>query len=92
MYWEILTYDRLQALCFGRPCAFQNRSSDTKFPVENEWIEDKDGFHLAKYKLMGMMESVIEIQTSAAPVSYNTVVELDRKLVECKSTRHRLRY
>lgn len=43
VYWEILTYDRLQALCFGRPCAFQNRASDTQYPTDIDWIPDEDG-------------------------------------------------
>lgn len=61
MYWEILTYDRLQSMCFGRPCALSNRTSDTQYPDDPTLISDVDGFHRAKYRLMHMMESVIDI-------------------------------
>lgn len=84
VYWEILTYDRLQAMCFGRPGALINRSCDTKLPSDPHWIPDEDGFHRAKYELMEMMERVIDIQTTPGPVQYSDVVELDKAVCECK--------
>lgn len=61
LYWEILTYDRLQSMCFGRPSAFSNRASDTLFPDDEMLIDDADGFHRSKYRLMEMMERVIDV-------------------------------
>lgn len=43
VYWEILTYDRLQSMCFGRPCALSNRNSDTAYPDDPTLISDVDG-------------------------------------------------
>ncbi|WWC86691.1 uncharacterized protein L201_001568 [Kwoniella dendrophila CBS 6074] len=84
VWWEIVTYDRLQALCFGRPCATSNKWSDTKIPEITEFIGDETGFHRAKYNMITMMERVIDVQTQASAVSYNTVMQLDSELREFK--------
>ncbi|WVF69574.1 hypothetical protein IAT40_004352 [Kwoniella sp. CBS 6097] len=84
VWWELVTYDRLQALCFGRPCATNDRWSDTKPPEAVDLIGDEDGFHRAKYKLIVMMERVIDVQTQTNAVSYTSVMQLDTELKEFK--------
>ncbi|WVQ79861.1 hypothetical protein IAT38_001961 [Cryptococcus sp. DSM 104549] len=84
VWWEVVTYDRLQALCFGRPCSTSYKWSDTKMPEVSELIGDEDGFHRAKYGLMHLMERVIDIQTQTAAVSYAAVAQLDLDLREYK--------
>ncbi|OCF33828.1 transcriptional regulatory protein [Kwoniella heveanensis BCC8398] len=84
VWWELVTYDRLQALCFGRPCATSDRWSDTKPPEAVDLIGDEDGFHRAKYKLIVMMERVINVQTQTSAVSYTSVMQLDTELREFK--------
>ncbi|WVW78218.1 hypothetical protein I302_100169 [Kwoniella bestiolae CBS 10118] len=84
VWWEVVTYDRLQALCFGRPCATSDRWSDTKIPQATDLIGDEDGFHRAKYTLITMMERVIDVQTQASAVSTNAVMQLDSELREFK--------
>nr|XP_019004911.1 transcriptional regulatory protein [Kwoniella mangroviensis CBS 8507]OCF68372.1 transcriptional regulatory protein [Kwoniella mangroviensis CBS 8507] len=84
VWWEVVSYDRLQALCFGRPCATSNKWSDTKIPEATDLIGDEDGFHRAKYTLITMMERVIDVQTQASAVSYNSVMQLDSELREFK--------
>lgn len=61
LYWEVLTYDRLQALCFGRPCAMSNRASDTLLPDDEMLAGDDDGFHRSKYRLIEIMERVVDV-------------------------------
>ncbi|WVQ98275.1 hypothetical protein IAU59_005398 [Kwoniella sp. CBS 9459] len=84
VWWELVTYDRLQALCFGRPCATNDRWSDTRPPEAIDLIGDEDGFHRAKYKLIVMMERVIDVQTQTNAVSYTSVMQLDTELKEFK--------
>ncbi|KAK8847607.1 hypothetical protein IAR55_005466 [Kwoniella newhampshirensis] len=84
VWWELVTYDRLQALCFGRPCSTSYKWSDTQMPEVPELIGDEDGFHLAKYNLMGMMERVIDVQTQTKAVSFTAVTQLDTELRELK--------
>nr|XP_019008279.1 transcriptional regulatory protein [Kwoniella pini CBS 10737]OCF47060.1 transcriptional regulatory protein [Kwoniella pini CBS 10737] len=86
VWWELVTYDRLQALCFGRPCATSNKWSDTKIPEGSDSMGDEDGFHRAKYTLISMMERVIDIQTQASLTSYQAIIQLDSELREFKST------
>ncbi|OWZ64278.1 hypothetical protein AYX15_03919 [Cryptococcus neoformans] len=84
VWWEIVSYDRLQALCFGRPCSTSYRWSDTKIPEVPELIGDETGFHRAKYGLMHLMERVIDVQTQVVPVSLTVVSQLDSDLREYK--------
>ncbi|WVR09794.1 hypothetical protein IAU60_006870 [Kwoniella sp. DSM 27419] len=84
VWWELVTYDRLQALCFGRPCATSDRWSDTKVPEAADLIGDEDGFHRAKYTLITMMERVIDVQTQPNAVSFSAVMQLDSELKEFK--------
>ncbi|KAL1413451.1 hypothetical protein Q8F55_001218 [Vanrija albida] len=86
VFWEIVTYDRLQSMCFGRPTAIANRTSDTKFPEEGANFKDEDGFHRSKYRLIMLMEKVIDIQTQTTPVSYSSVCKLDAELVEFRKS------
>jgi hypothetical protein len=65
LYWEVLTYDRLQALCFGRPCAMSNRASDTLLPDDEMLAGDDDGFHRSKYRLIEIMERVVDVVSFA---------------------------
>lgn len=67
LYWEVLTYDRLQALCFGRPCAMSNRASDTLLPDDEMMAGDEDGFHRSKYRLIEIMERVLDVVSAAMP-------------------------
>ena len=84
VWWELVVYDRLQSLCFGRPCATSNRHSDTEFPDPTQgFSHDADGCeccviaryqscslmqdHRAKYRLIALMEKVIEVVSS--PIS-----------------------
>ncbi|CAK9785666.1 hypothetical protein CC85DRAFT_288374 [Cutaneotrichosporon oleaginosum] len=80
LYWEVLTYDRLQALCFGRPCAMSNRSSDTLLPDDEALAGDEDGFHRSKYRLIEIMERVLDVQTNAKPTPYSTVQAVDKEI------------
>ncbi|WRT64573.1 uncharacterized protein IL334_001505 [Kwoniella shivajii] len=84
VWWEVVTYDRLQALCFGRPCATSDKYADTKIPENTELIGDESGFHRAKYTLITMMERVIDVQAQANAVSYSAVMQLDSELREFK--------
>ncbi|ODN79453.1 hypothetical protein L202_03431 [Cryptococcus amylolentus CBS 6039] len=83
-WWEVVTYDRLQAICFARPCSTSFKWSDTKLPETPELIGDEAGFHRAKYQFMEFMERVIEIQTQVDPVSFVTVAQLDQEVREFK--------
>ncbi|WVN87270.1 uncharacterized protein L203_102447 [Cryptococcus depauperatus CBS 7841] len=84
VWWEIVTYDRLQALCFGRPCSTSFRWSDTKIPEVPELINDETSFHRTKYQLMNLMERVIDVQTQVTPVSFSVVSQLDSDIREYK--------
>ncbi|WVQ91888.1 hypothetical protein IAS59_005693 [Cryptococcus gattii] len=84
VWWEVVSYDRLQALCFGRPCSTSYKWSDTKIPEVLELIGDETGFHRAKYMLMNLMERVIDVQTQVVPVSLTVVSQLDSDLREYK--------
>ncbi|BEI81882.1 hypothetical protein CcaverHIS002_0210420 [Cutaneotrichosporon cavernicola] len=80
LYWEVLTYDRLQALCFGRPCAMSNRASDTLLPDDELLAGDDDFFHRSKYRLIEIMERVLDVQTNAKPTPYSTVQAVDKEI------------
>nr|XP_018265258.1 transcriptional regulatory protein [Kwoniella dejecticola CBS 10117]OBR87416.1 transcriptional regulatory protein [Kwoniella dejecticola CBS 10117] len=84
VWWELVTYDRLQALCFGRPCATSNKWADAKMPEASDLIGDDDGFHRAKYTLISMMERVIDIQTQASSTSPYAITQLDNELRDYK--------
>ncbi|WVQ75829.1 hypothetical protein IAR50_005462 [Cryptococcus sp. DSM 104548] len=83
-WWEVVTYDRLQAICFARPCSTSFKWSDTKLPETPELIGDEAGFHRAKYQLMELVERVINVQTQVDPVSFVTVAQLDQQVREFK--------
>jgi hypothetical protein len=84
VFWEMMTLDRLQAMCFARPCALSNRSIDTKFPGENalaeESLPDQDHFHDAKYKLVYIMDKVIDEQTKTSRTSYKDILAIDDEI------------
>lgn len=84
VFWEMMTLDRLQAMCFARPCALSNRSIDTKFPGENasaeESLPDQDNFHHAKYKLVFIMDKVIDEQTKTTRTSYKDILAIDDEI------------
>ncbi|WWD21698.1 hypothetical protein CI109_106184 [Kwoniella shandongensis] len=86
VWWELVTYDRLQALCFGRPCSTSYKWSDTKMPEVPELVGDEDGFHYAKYTLMGLMERVNEVQTQTTAVPFAAVTQLDTELRKVKES------
>lgn len=84
LFWELMEYDRTQALSFGRPCGLSNRHADTRFLERSDSLPDESGYHAAKHRLVRMLEAVIDVQVQPTPVSYATVVELDGQLQECK--------
>ena len=87
VWWELVTYDRLQAMCFARPYATSNRASDTKLPhCDDEILSDFDIFHTAKYRLIALFEKVIDVQTQVAPVSQAAVKALDKEVEDCESS------
>ncbi|WVQ71091.1 hypothetical protein IAR50_000616 [Cryptococcus sp. DSM 104548] len=83
-WWDIVSIDKYQSLCFGRPSSTSGRWSDTKLPEVLELIEDETGFHRSRYQLMKLMERAIEIQTQIEPVSFSMVIDLDHDLQEYK--------
>jgi hypothetical protein len=85
VFWEMMTLDRLQAMCFARPCALSNRSVDTKFPGEDaligeEGLPDQDHFHDAKYRLVYIMDKVIDEQTKTSRTSYKDILAIDDEI------------
>ncbi|ODO07401.1 hypothetical protein L198_00980 [Cryptococcus wingfieldii CBS 7118] len=83
-WWDIVSIDKYQSLCFGRPSSTSGRWSDTKLPEVLELIEDETGFHRSRYQLMKLMERAIEIQTQIEPVSFSVVIDLDHDLQNYK--------
>ncbi|WOO81902.1 putative transcriptional regulatory protein [Vanrija pseudolonga] len=86
LFWELMEYDRTQALSFGRPCGLSNRHADTRFLERSDSLPDESGYHAAKHRLVRMLEAVIDVQVQPTPVSYATVVELDGQLQEFRRT------
>ncbi|KAJ9121850.1 hypothetical protein QFC22_002473 [Naganishia vaughanmartiniae] len=85
VFWEMMTLDRLQAMCFARPCALSNRSVDTKFPGEDaligeEGLPDQDHFHDAKYRLVYIMDKVIDEQTKTSRTTYKDILAIDSEI------------
>ncbi|KAJ9102363.1 hypothetical protein QFC21_002763 [Naganishia friedmannii] len=85
VFWEMMTLDRLQAMCFARPCALSNRSVDTKFPGEDaligeEGLPDQDHFHDAKYRLVYIMDKVIDEQTKTSRTTYKDILAIDGEI------------
>ncbi|KAL1412387.1 hypothetical protein Q8F55_000132 [Vanrija albida] len=86
LFWELMEYDRTQALSFGRPCGLSNRHADTRFLERGDALPDESGYHAAKHRLVRMLEAVIDVQVAPGPVGYATVVELDGQLQEFRRT------
>lgn len=96
IWWELVTCDRVQSICFARPAGIAARTMDTKMPSVNYSDEDHcastsflrcmaDSIdHHTKYRLAAVMEKVNNIQTQVAPVPYSQFKNLDAELVECK--------
>lgn len=87
VFWEMTTLDRLQAMCFARPCSLSNRSIDSLFPgegVEDEdhKLPDPDGYNTAKYQLVKLMDLVIEEQTRTKKGTYQTVLSIDKEITD----------
>lgn len=40
--------------------------------------------HLTKYRIVELLEKVIDVQTQVTPVPYSLVKSLDSELVECE--------
>jgi len=85
VFWEMMTLDRLQSMCFARPCALPNRSFDTEFPGSSDTsvehsLPDDDLFHRSKYRLVSLMEKVIDEQTRTGTGSYAHVLAIDEEI------------
>lgn len=80
VWWELVGFDRLQALCLGRPCATRNIATDTALPATSCYYADHDGFHRAKAGVAMLLEQVIDLQTSVALVAHSQVQEVDKAL------------
>jgi hypothetical protein len=85
VFWEMMTLDRLQSMCFARPCSLPSRSFDTRFPGSEDTssehsLPDEDLFHRAKYRLVLLMEKVIDEQTRTGVGSYAHVLGIDEEI------------
>lgn len=90
VFWEMLTLDRLQAMCFARPSALPNRSIDTLFPgvdilQPEERLRDDDRYHDCKYRLVALMDKIIEEQTRTTKGSYSKVLAIDQEILEFRA-------
>jgi aminoglycoside/choline kinase family phosphotransferase len=78
-------------MCFARPCALPNRSVDAKFPGSDATfpehrLPDDDRYHEAKYKIVQLMESVIEEQTRTTRGSYAHVLSIDNDILSFRNS------
>lgn len=94
VFWELMTMDRLQAMCFARPCALPHRSYDTDFPTtktpDGSPTESgagpaksptERGYHEFKYRFIPFVEKVIEEQTRTTTGSYAHVLKVDEEIM-----------
>lgn len=87
MFWELMEYDRVQAMTFGRPCGLSNRHMDTKMPLnDGRLFFDESGYHHAKHCVVQMLERVNDTQVQPTPVPYATVLEIDAELQEFRKS------
>lgn len=87
VWWELITYDRLQALCFGRPCSTRNQQTDTEFPeAEDSFLQDRVHYHGSKHRLIHKTERVIDLQNQITPLSYSSILDADAELEEFRKS------
>ncbi|KAF8639464.1 hypothetical protein AX16_010317, partial [Volvariella volvacea WC 439] len=86
LFWEIFTAEQFYSLAIGRPPSIRHSYIDCEFPEDEEATLDNQGnvlvgFHRWKYEFTKeIICSVTELTLTAQPPSYQTVLELDRKL------------
>ncbi|ORX34053.1 fungal-specific transcription factor domain-domain-containing protein [Kockovaella imperatae] len=81
VWWELMMQDRLQALCFGRPCTSSNKSCDTMFPSSHDHLTtEKHAFHGQMYRLARMTEQVIDLQTQNDAASVEQILRIDQNI------------
>lgn len=91
VFHEFMALDRLQSMCFARPCALPNRAFDTGFPgaadtSSDHRLPDDDRFHESKYRLVLLMEKVIEEQTRTTTGSYAHVLSVDEEILRFQAS------
>ncbi|KAI1790217.1 fungal-specific transcription factor domain-containing protein [Ganoderma leucocontextum] len=87
-FWDLFVADAWQSLMTGRPPVIQREYIDCKFPTPTATPEDEDGSEEAAFETWGFrfaLNCVAEVAsktlTAEAP-SYETIMELDRKVRE----------
>ncbi|KAH0840035.1 hypothetical protein J3R83DRAFT_1002 [Lanmaoa asiatica] len=88
LFWELLSADMFHSLTLGRPPSISLSYVDCEFPEdETETINDKGeveiGFFRWKYSFTrDVFIPVLELTLTATPPTYETILELDRKVRE----------
>ncbi|KAH7922442.1 hypothetical protein BV22DRAFT_1037465 [Leucogyrophana mollusca] len=88
LFWEIFSADLFHSLALGRPPSIRLSYTDCEFPEdETTRLDDKGeiemGFWRWKHSFTkDVFANVLETTLTAAPPSYETILELDRKLRE----------
>ncbi|KAH9479083.1 putative transcriptional regulatory protein C1F7.11c [Psilocybe cubensis] len=88
LFWEVFSADVSNSLAMGRPPAIHLSYVDCEFPQDDDaslssTAEPEDGFWRMKHKFAkNIYNSVADATLTAKPPSYNTVLDLDRKVRE----------
>ncbi|KAF8450408.1 fungal-specific transcription factor domain-containing protein [Boletus edulis BED1] len=88
LFWELLTADMFHSMTLGRPPSISLSYVDCEFPEDDTaTINDKGevemGFFHWKYSFAkDVFMPVIELTLTATPPTYETILELDRKVRE----------
>ncbi|KAJ7579668.1 hypothetical protein C8J56DRAFT_795968 [Mycena floridula] len=84
LMWEIYTYDSWQSLTFGRPPSFSLLHIDSKMPhpsIKGPRGEVEMSFSAWKHAFCSECLSIVHDRAfGARPPSYNTVLELEKKV------------
>ncbi|KIY46632.1 hypothetical protein FISHEDRAFT_75449 [Fistulina hepatica ATCC 64428] len=88
LFWEILCSEQSMSIALGRPPAIRLSYVDCEFPINDGVGVDEDGQPKVGYTrwrnefVRDILSVVIENTLTAAPPSYDTILELDRKVRE----------
>ncbi|KAF9247205.1 fungal-specific transcription factor domain-containing protein [Melanogaster broomeanus] len=86
LFWEIFSADLFHSMALGRPPSLSLSYVDCEFPDDdsttiNEKGEEEIGFFRWKYSFTkDVIIPVTELTLTATPPSYETILELDRKV------------
>ncbi|KAG9219101.1 hypothetical protein CCMSSC00406_0001511 [Pleurotus cornucopiae] len=94
LWWEVFAMDLFHSLAMGRPPSIRTSYMDCEFPDDETETIGEDGqvamgfYHWKYIFARDILANVMELTLTAATPSYQTILDLDRKVRELRPPPH----